>query len=64
MSDCVMEVEKVSSVKISASNEKLQRELRRVREENRTRIGAVGEHHQVLLPQDASAEGRAGACPG
>lgn len=35
MSDCVMEVEKVSSVKISASNEKLQRELRRVREENR-----------------------------
>ena len=35
MSDCVMEIEKVSSVKISASNEKLQRELRRVREENR-----------------------------
>ncbi len=35
MSDCVMEVEKVSSVKISASNEKLQRELRRVRKENR-----------------------------
>ena len=35
MSDCATEVEKVSSVKISASNEKLQRELRRVREENR-----------------------------
>ena len=35
MSDCAMEVGKVSSVKISASNEKLQRELRRVREENR-----------------------------
>ncbi len=35
MSECAVEVEKVSSVKISVSNEKLQRELRRVREENR-----------------------------
>ena len=35
MSDCAIEVENVSSVNICAGNEKLKRELRRVREENR-----------------------------
>lgn len=35
MSNSAFEVENVQSVKISASNEKLKRELRRVREENR-----------------------------
>ncbi len=35
MSNSAVEVENVQSVKISVSNEKLKRELRRVREENR-----------------------------
>lgn len=35
MTNCAVESENVPSVKISVSNEKLQRELRRVREENR-----------------------------
>ena len=35
MSNSAFEVENVQSVKISVSNEKLKRELRRVREENR-----------------------------